>query len=57
MNKKHAYFYQLQLQIKLYNVEYSNLLVIWRPDELLILRIIKDDFFLNKAMDNATKFW
>ena len=56
LKRKHAYFYQLQLQMKLCNVEHGYF-VIWRPDELLILRILRDDMFLNDTMDKATKFF
>ena len=54
LKRNHAYFDQLQLQMKLCNVEYGDL-VLWRPDELLIPRILRDDTFLNDTMDKATK--
>ena len=38
------------------NVEYADF-VIWRPMELVILRIAKDEVFLNEAMEKATKFF
>ena len=56
LKRKHAYFCQLQLQMKLCNVEYGDL-VIWTPDELLILRILRDDRFLNDTVNKATKFF
>ena len=56
LKRKHAYFYQLQLQMKLCNVEYGDF-VIWSHKELLILRTTRDDLFLNEAIDKATKFF
>ena len=42
--------------MKLCNAEYADF-VIWRPMELVILRIAKDEVFLNIAMEKATKFF
>ena len=48
---KHAYFHQLQM--KLCEVNCGDF-IIWREDELVILRIKKDEVFLK---DKATEFF
>ena len=45
LKKDHAYFYQVQLQMKVCEVEYADF-VIWRESELVVLRIEKDSAFL-----------
>ena len=52
----HAYFYQVQAQIKLTNACYCDF-VVWSPDELAILRIEPDDYYIAQAFDNATAFF
>ena len=56
LKTKHAYHYQVQLQIKLCEVYYCDF-VVWRPDELVILRIPADDQFTNSAIEKATKLY
>ena len=55
-NDEHAYYYQLQLQMKLCEVDYGDL-VVWRPNELVILRIYIDKNFVTSAIANATTFY
>ena len=55
LKTKHAYYYQLQLQMKLCEVDYGDL-VVWRPNELVILRIYIDKIFVTTAIANATIF-
>ena len=56
LKKQHAYFYQVQLQMKLCDVDFCDF-VIWRSDELIVNRIERDDTFLIEASDKATKFF
>ena len=56
LKRKHAYFYQIQLQMKLCEVEYGDFIV-WSGEELVVLRIEKDEAFLREAMDKATSFF
>lgn len=56
LKKNHAYFYQIQLQMKLCEVMYCDF-VVWRVDELVNLRVSRDDEFLKEAMDRATTFF
>ncbi len=56
LKRKHAYFYQFQLQMKICKVEYGDF-VIWRENELIVLRIEKDETFLEEAMDKADNFF
>ena len=56
LKRKHAYFYQVQLQMKVCEVEYADF-VIWRESELVVLRIAKDLAFLEEAMHKLTKFF
>ena len=52
----HAYYYQVQTQIKLTSANYGDF-VLWSPNELVILRIQPDDDFMAQAFDNATAFF
>ena len=56
LKRKHAYFYQVQLQMELCGVNYCDF-VIWRASELVIIRINKDEAFLIEAIDKATTFF
>jgi len=56
LKRQHAYFYQVQLQMKLCDVEFCDF-VIWRSDELVVNRIERDDTFLLEAIDKATNFY
>ena len=51
-----TYFYQVQAQIKLTNACYCDF-VVWSPDELAILRIEPDDYYIAQAFNNATAFF
>ena len=52
----HAYFYQMQLQMKVCDLDYGDF-VIWRECELVVLRIEKDVACLEEAMYKATEFF
>lgn len=56
LKKKHAYFYQVQLQMKLCDVNFCDF-IMWRSDELVVNRIERDDHFLKEAIDKATVFF
>ena len=56
LNKKHAYYYQVQLQIKLSGCKYSDF-VVWSESELVILRITLDEEYLAEAIANVTFFF
>lgn len=56
LKKQHSYFYQVQLQMKLCDVKFCDF-VIWRTDELVVNRIMRDDDFLKEAIDKATVFF
>ena len=42
LKRQHAYFYQVQLQMKLCNVSFCDF-VMWKSDELIVCRIERDD--------------
>ena len=56
LKTKHAYYYQVQLQMKLCEVDYCEF-VVWRPAELVTFRIPADEQFINSAIDKATKLY
>ncbi len=55
LQHKHAYYYQIQLQMKLCKVQYGDF-VVWGKTELVILRINLDDF-ISEAMRKAALFF
>ena len=56
LKRQHPYFYQVQLQMKMCDVKFCDFIV-WRSDELVVIRIERDDSFLMEAIDKATKFY
>ena len=56
LKRKHTYFYQVQLQMKLCEVNYCDF-VIWRESELVVIRIRKDEAFVANASEKATAFY
>ena len=56
LNTGHAYYYQVQAQIKLSRASYGDF-VLWSPHELLTLRIELNDNFIVQALDNASEFF
>ena len=52
----HSYHYQVQLQMKLCHVLYCDF-VIWRRDELMVLRIHLDEDFITETIKKATVFY
>lgn len=56
LKQTHAYFYQVQLQMKLCDVDFCDF-VIWADEELVVNRINRDETFLTEAIDKATKFF
>ena len=56
LKRKHAYFYQVQLQMKLCDANYCDF-VVWRASELVVIRIERDEPFLMEAIDKATTFF
>ena len=51
----HAYYYQVQLQMKVYQVEYANF-VLWREEEMFVQRIVMDREFIDDAIEKAEPF-
>ena len=56
LKHNHAYYYQVQLQMKLCMVTFCDF-VMWREDELVIIRIDLDEQFVTEAIDKATTFF
>ncbi len=56
LQHKHAYYYQIQLQMKLCKVQYGDF-VVWGKTELVILRINLDEDFISEAMRKAALFF
>ena len=56
LKHQHAYFYQIQLQMRLCEMDYGDF-VIWRESELVVLRIRMDSAFVKEAMGKATEFF
>jgi len=56
LKTNHAYYYQIQLQMALCEVNYCDF-VIWSPSETLILRIEKNTDFVKTAIDKASVFY
>ncbi len=55
LQHKHAYYYQIQLQMKLCKVQYGDF-VVWGKTELVILRINLDEDFISEAIRKAALF-
>ena len=51
----HAYYYQVQLQMKICQVEYADF-VLWREEEMFFHRIVMDREFIDDAINHAESF-
>ena len=56
LKHNHAYYYQVQLQMKLCMVTFCDF-VMWKEDDLVIIRIDLDEQFVTEAIDKATTFF
>ncbi len=56
LKKDHAYYYQMQMQMKVCETSYGDF-VVWRAEELLIERIQYNETFCMEALEKATKFF
>ena len=56
LKRDHAYYYQIQLQMKLCGTNFGDFIV-WRENELGPERIPIDEEFLTAALEKATKFF
>ena len=56
LRTEHAYYYQVQLQMKVCEADYCDF-VVWRPTEIAVIRIIPDKTFIDSAIDQATAFY
>ena len=55
LKEDHAYYYQVQLQMKLCQVDYADF-VVWREEDLFIQRIGVEREFIDDAMQRAEPF-
>ena len=51
----HAYYYQVQLQMKICQVEYINF-VLWREEKMFVQRIVMDREFIDDAIEKTEPF-
>ena len=54
--ESHAYYYQVQAQLKLCEAVYCDF-VMWSMDELLVLQIFPDPEFIDGAIEEVTSFF
>lgn len=50
-----SYYFQIQKQMKFYNVSYGDF-VVWRDQELFVQRIALDDEFITDALHKVQSF-
>ena len=55
LKKQHAYFYQVQLQIKLNNADYCDF-VVWKADTVIMQRIFPDSDCIAAALNKIPSF-
>ena len=55
LKRNHAYYYQVQMQMKFAHAQYCDFLV-WRKDEFVVDRIVPDVPFINGALAKAELF-
>ena len=55
LNVYHAYYYQVQAQIKFSCANYADF-VVWREGELAVQRIYPDEPFITAALDECKQF-
>lgn len=56
MNKKHQYYYQIQMQMFVSDVAYCDF-VVWNNSETLIVRCLKDTIFWEQEYPKTTSFF
>ena len=56
LKKAHAYYYQVQTQMKLTGARYCDF-VVWSPNEFVVLQIDLADDFIAQAFEKATAFF
>ena len=56
LKTNHAYYYQVQMQMKLCQAEYCDF-VVWRPSETVVIRLVPDKSFIELAIEQATTFF
>ena len=54
LDTRHAYYYQVQAEIKMTGAEYCDF-VVWSPDEFVTLRISEE--FISNVVDKVTNFF
>ena len=55
LQESHPYYYQVQLQMKLYDAHYCDF-VVWRESEMFIQRISCNVTFITEALDKIPRF-
>ena len=55
LNVDHAYYYQIQLQMKICQVEYVDF-VLWREEEMFVQRIVMDRESIDDAIEKTEPF-
>lgn len=55
LKKEHAYYYQIQMQMELSQVNYCDF-VLWREGEMFHQRILLDEDFINETFQRAETF-
>ena len=55
LDTSHAYYYQVQAQIKLCGANYCDF-VVWSDSEVVIERILPNDDVISDALERASKF-
>ena len=55
LKEDHAYYYQVQLQMKMCQVDYADF-VVWKEEDLFVQRIKIDKEFIDDAMERAEPF-
>ena len=55
LKKDHAYYYQMQIQMKFCSAMYGDFIV--RQEELIVERIHIDEQFVTDALEKATRFF
>lgn len=55
LNESHAYYYQVQAQLKFCNVQYCDF-VVWREGELVKQRIYPNEPFITAVLEKCMKF-
>ena len=56
LRKNHSYYYQVQLQMKVWEVNHCYF-VVWSPNEQVTLKIDYDSGFIEAALDKAFLFF